>query len=141
MRKNVWILMQNIRIVNTLQGKFSENLDQCIPNTWENIIYIYEITSDPNFIGVFKPHKEICKFDAQVIAVEPEYFTNGGIAISFWGSENLSTLNGKQQNVFSGYKDNKLLFEYTLIPQKNQVLHQIKLLDVIYFLILEIHYD
>ena len=131
LRRNMMILLQNIRMVNTLESKYSANLTQCLPNTWENIVNIYEISTNPNFIGVYKPHKEICKIDAQVIQIAPELFNMGGIAITFWGSENLANLKNATKNVFSGYLSNKLLYEYTLIPQKDQVLHQIKILDVI----------
>jgi hypothetical protein len=133
LRRNVWHLMQNLRIVNMLRANYPVKQNVCVSTTWKHVIHIYEIGSNPNFVTIFrKPRKTHCQKDAHTVQIIPEDFINGGTVITFWGRSNLENVLPPKspQNVFTGYLNNRLVYEWTLSDSctstSAQVVHEFK---------------
>ena len=129
-RANIWTVIQAIKSINFLKIHYMAKETQCISNTWEGILDLKELSGDSNFMSIIRP-EGICKTDATNIHSSASTYENGGIAMTFWGSENLLELGGKRVTPLVGYINNIIVYEYNLIPQNNSVVHQIKILDVI----------
>jgi len=127
LRRNVWQYMQNIRMVNMLKMSFSYNSESCLPTTWKFINNIWEMSSTPNLVSVFKPISKNCPADT--LEIIPENFINGGIVFTFWGQENLSSIKKRSKTIFSGYLSNKLVYEWALTKGNGEVVHEFKLLN------------
>ena len=143
LRTNTWHLLQNVKISNFLKFSNHGNLTRCIDKSWTDVIQLYEVTSHPNFISIFRPitKVEVCKTDATIVDVLPEIFTNGGIVVTFWAHEDATILQNGKVSLFTGYISNSLTYEYTLelvIKNLNEesVNHTFRIGNVIYFLIL-----
>jgi len=126
LRRNVWTLLQNIRMINILKVSFGNNTNVCIPTTWKFVTNLWRLTSTTNHVHIIKPTNLNSEVTHKVDIV-PENFINGGIVYTFWGRENLATMKTNSVVLFNGYLSNKLLFEYTLIRGDGQVNHELKL--------------
>ena len=129
-RGNVWKLIQTERVITILREQFSKRMNECIPNNWEDILQISDLNIDQNFKQIFKPHGGSCQIDAYDVPINSNAFENGGIALTFWGSENIQELQGKQKSVFVGYINNNIVFNYNLVPQNYSIVHRLQILDV-----------
>jgi hypothetical protein len=125
LRRNVWTLLQNIRMINILRTSFGDDCDLCIPTTWKFVSNLWTLTGNTNNVQIIKP----ANFKGEVtnkVDITPENFINGGLVYTFWGTENLATMKGNSVVLFNGFLSNKLAFEYTLNRGNGEVVHQLK---------------
>ncbi len=137
-RQNIWSLIQVDRTIIILKENYAKGMNDCIPNNWEDIVNINDLTNDQNFMQIYRSHGGKSPVDAYDVPIYSNAFENGGVALTFWGSENLNELEGKEKSVFVGYINNNRVYEYLLIPQNYTVVHRLKIFDVSYLFILEI---
>jgi hypothetical protein len=133
-RQNIWTLIQVERSIIILKEHYAKGMNDCIPNNWEDIVNINDLTNDQNFMQIYRSHGGKTPADAYDVPVYSNAFENGGIALTFWGSENLNELAGKEKSVFVGYINNNRVYEYLLIPQNYTIVHRLKIFDVSIYL-------
>jgi len=128
-RQNIWSLIQVDRTIIILKENYAKGMNDCIPNNWEDIVNINDLTNDQNFMQIYRSHGGKSPVDAYDVPIYSNAFENGGVALTFWGSENLNELEGKEKSVFVGYINNNRVYEYLLIPQNYTVVHRLKIFD------------
>ena len=134
LRKNVWHLLQNVRIGNMLTVQYAADTSVCISNTWNYVLHIYEVSRTTNWMKVYNPNdSEVCIKDPTVFSLAPEIFVNGGVVVTFFYKESIVALQGATHTLFTGMINNKLAYEYTLSPGDTNVVHTFKFLDVFKF--------
>ena len=135
-RMNIINLFHKSRILNKLKIQFAGQEHKCMPRTYEyiNDHYLVRIRDHFNTTTLGLTH---CPNWPSANDVCPPVFHNDGVAFSFYGKENLVDLNGNSQKVYSGFIDNKLIYGYNLVPSASgdQVIHQLKVMDVILFIL------
>ena len=148
-RNNLWKYIQIQKVVNELIEKFGENYKGCIPSNWKGILDIHDLSGDLNLKSIISSQQIECKVIGDEIIIKPDYFDYSGIALSFFGRENLIELLGnkridntyavgtsfvevqkKARTVYNGYVKGVKFYEYSLVPGENSVIHRITIGNV-----------
>ena len=116
----------SLRIYNT------ENKNQCLPSNWKYVTTIDYISGTNQIVVKYDPksYYSTCDNKDSSFTVTPMDLANGGIAFSFWLTEDFTKLTEGNNNVLTGVINNNVLYSYDLIKNNTfNVLHRIKMVD------------
>jgi len=131
--QNLQTLIQLERSIIILRERYSNQMDTCIPNDWQEIIQVRDLIHDQNHNLIYRSESGINRGDAYDVPINPTSFERGGVAFAFWGYENYVDLQNAPKSILAGYINNNRVYEYFLIPQNLTVIHRLRVFDVNFY--------
>jgi len=134
-------------VLNLIKAQFAidglETFDRekCIPGNWDGIKSreILRIVNEDGFkndeISIFEKTDITCKTETDHIHIKPPQFNKGGVAITWWDKINKFEFKGKKKVILRGFKDNREVLRYSVIPGIKNVIHELEVANKKYFFV------